>query len=95
MVLEFIVIGAAIVLAVVVARRDRQKTKRWLETLLAFRTIILGAFLLVFALVLIFTGIIWLILLGFVLLFLIFLFLVIVRDDGDMRSSSQVIREWL
>lgn len=95
MVVEFVVIGLAIVLAVLLARRRPVQVRSALETLMAFRTVILGGFLLVFALVLIFTGIGFLILLGAALLFLIVLFVVTVLEGGDLRSATEVIRSWL
>lgn len=95
MVVEIAIIGVVVALAVLVANRRTADMKRLLELLIAFRAIIFGAFLLLFALVLIFSGIGFLILVGALLLFLAVLFVVIVRKDGDLRTSTEVIRSWL
>jgi Ca2+/Na+ antiporter len=95
MAIELAIIALVVLLAFVIARRRTSETRSVLEILLAFRTMILGAFILVFALVLIFTGIWLLVLLGALLLFLIVLFVVTVREDGDLRSATEVIRSWL
>lgn len=95
MVVEIAIIGAAVLAAIVVARSRPKTVRKWLEVIVAFRTAIFGGFLLVFALVLIFTGIGFLILLGAGLLFLIVLFVVTVLEGGDLRSATEVIRSWL
>lgn len=95
MAVEFVIIVLVVVLGVLIANRRTTEMKRLLEILLAFRSIIFGVFLLIFALVLIFSGIGFLILLGALLLFLAVLFVVIVRNDGDLRSTTEVIRSWL
>lgn len=95
MVLELVVIVGAIVLAVLIARARPSQSRGLLELILAFRTLIVGLFLLAFALVLIFTGIIWMVLLGGLLLFLIVLFVLLVREGGDLRSATEVLRSWI
>lgn len=95
MVLEFIAIGAAIVAALLIARARPGQARRALEFLIAIRALAFGVFLLLFALVLIFTGIIWMVLLGALLLFLVVLFILIVREGGDLRSVTEVMRSWI
>lgn len=95
MVLELVIVAIVILLAAWFARSYPKRTRSGLETILALRVLIVGFFLLVFAIVLIFTGIFWLILLGAALLFLIVLFVVTVREGGDLRSATEVMREWI
>lgn len=92
MVLELVIIAAVLVLAVLWVRSDPGSARTLLDGVLFTRMVLFGLLAIALALVLIFTGIWWLVLVGALLLLLIVLYVLIFEPHRDV---SEVLRSWI
>lgn len=92
MVVELLVIAGVAILGYVWVRRNPESAERLLHGVLLTRLVLFGAFVILLALVLVFTGIWWLIFLGAALLLLIWLYVLIFEPHRDLW---EVIDSWI
>lgn len=92
MVVELVVLAAVVVLGILWVRRNPQSAERFLHGVLLTRMVLFGILALALALVLVFTGIWWLVLVGAVLLLLIWLYVLVFEPHWDVW---EVIDGWI
>lgn len=91
MVVELVVLAAVVVLGTLWVRRNPRSAERFLNGVLLTRMVLFGILAIALALVLVFTGIWWLILVGAVLLLLIWVYVLVFEPHRDVW---EVIDGW-
>lgn len=86
MVLAFIVLGVSVALAVLLVARHPGTTERWLRRILFARMLFFGGLLLATALVLVFSGIFYLALIGGVILVLIVAYILLFQPQEGVSE---------